>query len=134
MLYNPLWSQPEQKFGTIQHFAAWLSSQPGDTTYQWRSVSDCLVCRYAQAFGKAKSDGSGVYGAAICAISDSASVLEAFLIPHAANLAQRGADGEATYAGAFAELLKEADAKFLEHRGPHPAFRALKELANAVQS
>jgi len=121
LFYNPLWSQPEQKFGTIAHFSAWLSSQPQDTTYHWETSSDCLVCRYALAHGRVRlSDNGTIYGLAIGEMITEAPYREVFAIHRAAYTASyesKSRDG-ATYAQALNRL----------------SVYAAREHANAVQS
>jgi len=47
MLYNQDWDKPKTAFATVDDLIAWLEKRPADTTYDWKSSTDCLLCRYA---------------------------------------------------------------------------------------
>ncbi len=46
MLYNPKWNAT-----SIDNLIAWLEQQPNDGTYDYRSISDCVLAQYFKACG-----------------------------------------------------------------------------------
>lgn len=48
MLYDPKWEKTETKADvySVASLVAWLEKQPPDKSYDWYSVTGCLVCNY----------------------------------------------------------------------------------------
>lgn len=63
MLYDPKWNKPEVKADpfTLESLIAWLEMQPGEKTYNWFDIKDCLACKYLEAAGIEEPWGKIVY-------------------------------------------------------------------------
>lgn len=84
------------KLGSLRHFYEWLKGEPGYTTYDYGSNTDCLLARYAKSNGL-----QNVHVGAFGRVNTESKV---YKWPNLARIANQAGTYPQTYVGALERL------------------------------